>query len=1148
MLHPSSQKRGSALLIVLGLLAFLMISAVAFSISMRTEYKAAAAYRKNVLARELLATAFADARAVTDYALKTQRDNAGNFDRDNIETRTVEALAPFKYPAGNRYGRLITSRNTDVYDATGANSAEEEPIAYLLNDKILAHIPPYIASSVYETLERQNPPEDGANHDGNGNRYYIDWTAGWKPILASIPEIRSNTDVAGNTINSTIVGRMAWAVINLSDSLDINAVGSASAYRGLGLTGSELAFGIADPAQVNEFYDLIESADPAQSDVKLPIFCSNADLSHYAATVSSGTSLVAENDHCAPFSWQEAIEMEGDGFYSPFSVYGFWPHPERKSEKGSTTSSSAEGPTLSCTNVDENAISSGSSQTVNELIRQARKVLGDNTAGDNLVRLLNDYIDADTVPDLFDSASQRDVYNNAQPTVENVPMLSEIAFDETDWNNSGTHAEMLKAAIEKAIDKVQKEVKSKTYKSEAEIPVNLKGHDIELSLSDLSQTLALRGYFPGTKSSTGSFTFDPAAGNSFVGVAGTTFVKNEEKKWKTATGTATLSGGTLDMNGGDSSIFKDASLTLTEKEKITLKLKGEDIPVAKKSADSPEAPETIEVTLNLLVDFFVRVPCRSGSDFVDLCPTDRGESQTPDRAKYPSTAKARLSKNSMQKLDANYFRITRPLTATFALQWKIETKENADTGKVTYTAELELADQTEIKVSCDLGAEMKFAENMTLKPAANGDTSTPSLQSLTPATGAWYTIDPRYNWLSPTLGSKDAPAASNYLGGSYSFVPSLSSPHWLFVSGGNVTSGNSPSMLQEDYANAHSNLVPFSWGLKVEDIRYGHNDSGQLFFPAEVAFLPVPLPTNTWHPNSTSYLANSFADYHKNVAQGSFFRTLPVTDLKDGISPGGHSYEDWSKLIYGADTALVKGFGGKNFPEEHRGIVNVFAAQDNYILAQRLRQFAMLGIPSSIKQAAYITYQRLNAAKDISRISKEMLDDDLKALKNLTPDFPLGSPEAKPKYDEFVTKYLFPLPNTSGGNMANARDWNQSQRLYEGKNGIPTRPENLNFIVQDNNDGASFADRLKAYNDTKSNADDKLGQNDMTTLLAIAKECFGDRQQLFLYILRADAIAYQNTRELSTHKALSTACAVALVWRDAYGELPDRIIYYQLIP
>jgi hypothetical protein len=77
---------------------------------------------------------------------------------------------------------------------------------------------------------------------------------------------------------------------------------------------------------------------------------------------------------------------------------------------------------------------------------------------------------------------------------------------------------------------------------------------------------------------------------------------------------------------------------------------------------------------------------------------------------------------------------------------------------------------------------------------------------------------------------------------------------------------------------------------------------------------------------------------------------------------------------------------------------------------------------------------------------------------------------------------------------------------------------------------------------------DKRGQNDMTLLLSMARECFGDRQQLFLFILRTDAIAYNAGRDLSKFRPLSTARAVALVWRDAYGELPDRVIYYQVLP
>ena len=182
-----ASNRGSALLIVLGLLAFLMISAVAFSISMRTERSAAAAYRRNLMARELLSTAFADARATLDYALEGQHKDAG-FKRNEASTRTVEALAPFKYPDQDRYGRLITSRNSDAFDAT---SVGNDSIAYLLDGKVLAHVPPYVAYPVYKALEQQQPvvDDDIDDHLGDGKRYYLDWSAGWKPIKAKIPKL-----------------------------------------------------------------------------------------------------------------------------------------------------------------------------------------------------------------------------------------------------------------------------------------------------------------------------------------------------------------------------------------------------------------------------------------------------------------------------------------------------------------------------------------------------------------------------------------------------------------------------------------------------------------------------------------------------------------------------------------------------------------------------------------------------------------------------------------------------------------------------------------------------------------------------------------------------------------------------------------------
>lgn len=1122
-----ASNRGSALLIVLGLLAFLMISAVAFSISMRTERSAAAAYRRNLMARELLSTAFADARATLDYALEVQREEAG-FDRNTASTRTVEALAPFKYPDEDRYGRLIASRNNDAFDAT---SVGDDPVAYLLDGKVLAHVPPYVAYPVYMALEQQQPAvNEGADHLGDDKRYYIDWSAGWKPIKTKIPTITADVATAGNTVREAVVGRMAWAVVNLSDSLDINAVGSASTCRGLGLTASEFAFGITDSTQVKEAYALLKENKNtvAGTELELHTFCSNADLAQYAANAGAD-DLIVESDDISPFSWQDAIANEEDGFYSPFSIYSFWPKSERKKEDGTRASSDADETTLSCNDIDEGAMANAASGTGKELADAVNRALAvSGTEGDNFISLLHDYLDKNSDPECVSEAG--DLWANTQPTVERVPMLTEVAYDAEGWARDGALVNDIKKAFEDAFKGLGPKVSAATITNVNDIPSHFGDQTVDIELPEFSQRIGLRSYFPGGKASTESFSFKPEgfAGVIAAATKGSTSIPLEKGVEKDDVSV----NGNLDVEGGSEILFRSTgvvpSLQLSSK-KFTLKFKGDKLPVANLDKPSPDTAEAMEV--DLLVDFFFRVPCKRGGAVVDLCPADMAGSEL-SKADYPATLNERMSLSTMSKLDAQFFRVTRPVKVTFTLQWKVteETQEK----QTVYKASID--DQAlKVDVEIEMGSTLKMGEGKEFVAAGEDKAS---YQSLSPEVGTWFAIDPRYNWLSPMFGVTDDPSAYTGTNGG-NFRKNFSSPHWIFQTSGELTSGdNEPSPIQQDYANAHSNQVPFSWGLKVEDIRYGYNDAGQLLLPAELAFLPVPCDSySAWSPNRGRYLANSYSSYHDKVAKFSFFRTLPAVDLADGVM----DYTKYTKLA-----SLLHGFGGENFPEEHRGIVNAFAAQDNYLLHQRLKQFALLGIPPTIKQAAYVTYQRLKATESVKRVASGMVNEDLKALQDLTPDVPLTAEDAKPKYDEFVTKYLFPLPTTSGGNLDRAKSWTSNQTLYEGKSGAPMRPKTLDFIVQDDPNG-SFADRLKAYNATKGSAD-KLGQNDMTILLAIAKESFGDRQQLFLFILRADFIAYNSARELSAHKPLSSARAVALVWRDAYGELPDRVIYYQFIP
>lgn len=1152
MTHSPSRKRGSALLIVLGLLSFLMISAVAFSISMRTERSAAAAYRRNLIARELLTSALTDARATAEFALKSQMDNDNTspaFDRDNPDTRTIQKLAPFRYPNQDAYGRVITSRNTGSSElsASGQREPSKEPIAYLLDDAALRHLPPALAYNLYATLELQAPFYENLDHKGYGGKYYIDWTAGWKPITALIPTVESKVGGSTTEVSTAVVGRMAWAVVNLSDTVDINGIASASPYRGIGLTGNEFAFGQApgssSSGKASDRYDLLDAAEqPSGSQVELPAFLSNADLAWYAARGNDNLLITDNGGNIFPYSWESALDREGIGGFSPFSVYSFWPRHSRKSEKngGSANGTTPNGaPLVSCDEVKADQIADGSMELGQKLVSLYTTTVGDaEDAARSFLRLLHDYLDADSLPNqLDDDGGTPGMMENAQPTVEAVPMLCEVGYTGAtlgDGFDSGLKGELESKLAGRKPDGAP----TGGYKLE-QIPAELGVEKLELSIPATELLLSLRTYFPGAEA-TGNANYNLTL-DGFVGIAGGAFASSNEGTTFDIeqTGTATLSAdpGISVDSGSGGTLFAGGTDIPARGGTVKLTLDGRKIPVAnpKKSED----PASKEVTLSLLVDFFFRAKLEGPDGIVDMCPVDSGRTSQLSRSQYPKTLANRLNATQMGRLDAQFFRVTRPVTVKFALEWKVEEKTNEE-GNPTglYTCESEISSAVAIDPKVDYGQALKLGGGHQLELGTTAGKA--AWQLLSPDEGVWSAIDPRYNWLSPMMGVTDDGSA--YFGGNISITPAFSSPHWVFQYQEKMTASDSaPSNAMEAYATQHDALIPFSWGLKVEDIRYGYNDTDQLLLPAEAGFLPVPMAANDWNGGNPTqmyaYSRLSIANYHRDVAQRSFYRTLPVADFKDGAL-------DYDKYVKAA--SMFQSFSGDNFPEEHRALINVFAGQDDYVLSQRLRQFALLGIAPTIKQAAKITYDRLSAAQKAGRLSEKLLSD-LSTLKDI--ELPSGG-LAAPKYDDFIRDYLFPLPSTGGGMGANASDWTREQELYKGAKGRPARPKTLkDFIIQPAGaDGTgSFADRLKAYN-ASAGAGKILGQNDVTTLVASATECFGDRQQLFLYILRADSIAYNSGRDLSQHKPLSTARAVALIWRDAYGELPDRVIYYQLLP
>ena len=167
---PSSQERGSALLIVLGFLSFMTISAVSFAIYMRIERQASSNYRHTLEARHML--------------------NAGLYraiDEIDTDLRDSTVTPQYKFPS-NWKGRVSVS-------TPEADNSE----ARVLSPEALSFMPGILVNSV--------------------RRYAVN--AKWRKINMPFSNIGEKTlneaDCPGPR-----VGRYAYVCVNVSDMLNVN--------------------------------------------------------------------------------------------------------------------------------------------------------------------------------------------------------------------------------------------------------------------------------------------------------------------------------------------------------------------------------------------------------------------------------------------------------------------------------------------------------------------------------------------------------------------------------------------------------------------------------------------------------------------------------------------------------------------------------------------------------------------------------------------------------------------------------------------------------------------------------------------------------------------------------------------------------------
>lgn len=212
-------RRGSALLIVLGFLSFLMVSAVSFSICMRVERQAAANYKHSSNARHLLNTALVRAMDEIDAELRIQKDSAG-----------YAGLC--KFPT-NWMGRVLCSAHAD--------GSQNDNNASVLAWDSLAYIPASLVNDV-RRFSRPNPDDeneegpfdDDTAVDSAGREILAYRGAGnymgakWRPIRRPVSYLEADNN---ESLKPTI-GRYAYVCVNVSDMPDINKVLASADSKG----------------------------------------------------------------------------------------------------------------------------------------------------------------------------------------------------------------------------------------------------------------------------------------------------------------------------------------------------------------------------------------------------------------------------------------------------------------------------------------------------------------------------------------------------------------------------------------------------------------------------------------------------------------------------------------------------------------------------------------------------------------------------------------------------------------------------------------------------------------------------------------------------------------------------------------------------
>lgn len=193
------QEQGSALLIVLGFLSFMMISAVSFAVYMRIERQASSNYRHAVTARHLLNSALCRAIDEIDSELRVTSNN-------------IPISVKFPDWAGHTRPSAVPN---------GTDNGDE---ARVLSVEALSYVPGILVNDVrrYAVMNKADAP----NGVPAGESSYLGTK--WRPLSMPVNSMAGGEE----SYEEAVVGRYAYLCVNVSDMLNVNESSAASRKSG----------------------------------------------------------------------------------------------------------------------------------------------------------------------------------------------------------------------------------------------------------------------------------------------------------------------------------------------------------------------------------------------------------------------------------------------------------------------------------------------------------------------------------------------------------------------------------------------------------------------------------------------------------------------------------------------------------------------------------------------------------------------------------------------------------------------------------------------------------------------------------------------------------------------------------------------------